>query len=105
MLILVLCPQCFEPFSLKSRENLSPSHNTQHVWLASQIIDTHANTTDNRANNAVLFASLINRNIEGPSCNLLSLDGNVGSVKKLLDFLGNHKFHSGMFGDYETISV
>ena len=82
---------------------MSPSHNIQHVWLASQIIDTHANTTENRANQAVLFASLINRNIEGPSCNLLSLDGNVGSVKKLLDFLGNHKFHSGMFGDYETM--
>ena len=61
--------------------------------------------TTEHANHAVLFASLINRNTEGPVCNLLSLDGNVGSVKKLLDFLGNHKFHSGMFGDYETISV
>ena len=61
--------------------------------------------TTEHANHAVLFASLINRNIEGSLCNLLSLDGNVGSVKKLLDFLGNHKFHSGMFGDYETISV
>ena len=60
---------------------------------------THANTTDNRANNAVLFASQINRNIEGPLYNLLSLNGNVGSVKKLLDFLSNHEFHSGMFGD------